>query len=509
MLPGINSNPGFQGSDHSWVQAIIYQHNDDPIVMNGKPLGFNLNGQTGDDGSPSISSVSTQKNIGSASGSFQIELKPSQSAKNLFDTVVDDDWVDIIFWKGDEGWHVMRGLLDETPRNRSVSKNGATTTTFSLTGRDFGKIWETTPIWFSPYANDIVTQAASIEIFKGVPSVYHSPGKAPYFFLKEFIEKFTSAGGVNWAPPIGMPGTKQGTFTGNVNFHESLLGSSLFFQNKPARNAFNPNGMNPQGMCWELAKEYSDEPFTELYVDLLPKGDGPLSSKLTLGDPLTPLDTEMTVVLRDKPFPVVPTSVPFGYKHPWYDIPVQMINRQEIVSDNLSRSGYERYNSFYVTPRILQEQVGSYALNMLAPLLDKESIKRHGIRRMDVQSNVTPEDLDFKVFAEYQRNVLRDWYCLNPYMLSGTIALGHGRPDLKIGNRLAIPGSFLSSNELELEESYYMESVSNTWKAGTGARTNLGVTRGWIGTDAEYIAALNKVARGYAEPPLLLSVPEV
>lgn len=508
MITGLNATPGFQESDHTYVEVIIYQHGDDPVVIYGQPLGLNLNGQTGNDKTPSITSVTTQKDIGSASGSFQINLKPSRTSEILFDKIVDDDWIDIVFYKGDKGYHVMRGLVDEISRSRGVSGNGATTTTFSILGRDFGKIWESTPIWFSPYANDLVTQAASLEIFKGLPTTFHSPGKAPIFFLKEFIEKFTTVGGVNWAPPPGIPGIISTTFTGNVNFHESALGGSSFFQNLPARKAFNPNAMNPQGMCWDLAKEYSDPAFTELYVDLLP-ANGPFSPRLSLGEPMSPLETQMTVVLRDKPFPVVLSHVPFGYKQRWEQLPVHTVNRQEITSDNVSRSGYERYNSFYVTPRVVQEQVGSYALNMLAPLMDKESIKRHGIRRLDVQSNVTPDDLDYNQLAKFQRQILRDWYCMNPYLLSGTIPLGHGRPDIKIGNRLKIPGTALSPTEIEGDESYYVESVTNTWTAGSGMRTTAGVTRGWIGTDSEYFSKMSLVSNMYTEPQLLLSVPEV
>lgn len=517
VFPTTAATPGFQGSDHSYAEVIIYQHGDDPVVLSAVPfIGYNMDGQKSSDKTPSITSVMTQKELGAASGNFQVTVKPSRESEILFDKLNDDDWVDIIFYKGDEGHHVMRGLIDETRRARGVGGKGATTETFTIAGRDFGKIWESTPIWFSPYANDLVTQAASIKLFDGLPTNFHSPGLAPFFYLKEFIEEFTALGGVNWAPPKGMPGVNPLTFTGNIEFGEDLLGfgggeigSSMYVQNKPARKVFNANAMNPQGMCWDLAREYSDPAFTELYVDLLPNGD-PYSPRLSLGDSISPLETKMSVILRDKPFPVMPDTISqTGFVPQWNLLPTHTVNRQEITTDDIGKSGYERYNSFYVTPRLVQEVVGSFATNMLAPLIDKESVKRHGIRRMDIQSNVTPDLQDFNVFARAQRNFLRDWYCMNSYYLSGTISLAHGRPDIKIGNKLSIPGTILSPTNIEGEETYYIESVINNWQAGTGTRTTAGVTRGWIGTDAEYLAALTKVTARYAEPPLLLEIPGV
>jgi hypothetical protein len=138
--------------------------------------------------------------------------------------------------------------------------------------------------------------------------------------------------------------------------------------------------------------------------------------------------------------------------------------------------------------------------------MDRESIRRHGILRMDVTSDTTPDELDYSIFSWWQRQILRDWYCLNPYFLSGTFQLGHGRPDIKIGNRLLVPEDRISATGVDGSENYYIETVGNTWQAGVGMRTTIGVTRGWIGTDASYEHWLDMVAGGYVEPPLLAPI---
>jgi len=513
-IPGLNARPGFQESDHTYPEVVIYSKADDPIILGAIPhFSFPLDGRRRQDSNPSVIAVNTHKGLNAASGTFQVTLKPSQEADTLFKRIVDDDWIDITFFKNDEGFHTMRGLIDELNRDRNVGGNGATTEGWTIVGRDFAKVWECTPVWFDPYANELATSAASTRVFNGVPNLYTSPGKAPLVFLQEFMEELTAVSGVNWSPPAGMPGINNLTFTGNINFHEAPLVGSIHFQNNPMRQIFNPNGLNPQGMLWQLAREYSDPMFTELFADVHPRIGGPYSPQVSLGQPFSNLETEMSVVLRDKPFPFYPTSAPPGFAPTWNTLPIHYMPRQEIVNYNVSRSGYERYNAFFVSSRILQESVNSHALYLMAPLLDQQSIKKHGLRRMDIQSNVSPDALDPVVgldeskLATFQRQLIRDWYCMNPYLLSGTIGTGHGRPDIKIGNKLRIPGAIYSPTDIEPDETYYIEGVGQNWVAGKGLRTTVEVTRGWIGTDAEYMAALTKLILRYNLPAMAYALP--
>lgn len=515
-IPGTNNRPGFHASEHTYPEVAVYQHSNDPLYLSATPFSSTkYDGRKQTDASHCVYSVTTQKSVGAASGSFQVLLKPSLFSESLFKQVMDDDWIDIVLYKGEKGYHIIRGLIDEVRRVRGVSGNGATTTYYSIGGRDFGKIWESTAIWFAPWASDLVSQSYSSQIHNGFPQLQRSPGLAPYVYLRNFMEEMALAGGVNWTPPLGMPGLNANTFTGNINFQDISLMGSIYFQNKPKRHCFNLNGLNPDGMAWDLAKECSDPAFTELYVDVLP-AEGMLSPRIALGEAMPPLTTKMSVVLRDKPFPVLPDSAPPGYIPLWSQLPMHLLTRQEITSDDVGKSGYERYNSFYVTPRLRQEALGGNGAQLLAPLINRESVNRSGMRRLDVTSATEPDVSDPiyagmddpDVLAMYQRQFLRDWYCLNPYFLSGTITCGHGRPDIKIGNRLLIKGRLaVNPAEAEPDESYYVESVSHNWTAGSGMRTALGVTRGWLGSEVEYMAALTLMSKLHQLPPLAIVMP--
>ena len=205
----------------------------------------------------------------------------------------------------------------------------------------------------------------------------------------------------------------------------------------------------------------------------------------------------MSVIVRDKPFPVVDSEAVFTSW--WNQVPVSIVSRQEIVMDSVGKSGDERFNAYFVAPLLHQESLGQHAVTILAPMVDLKDIQRHGMRRMDIQSQQKPsvKDLDYGTMSDQQRRILKDWYVLNPYFISGTINLGIGRPDLKIGTRIRIPGQAVDQSD---DETYYLEQVMHDYVFGKGTKTKLGVTRGWVGTDASYLESLEKMSSRYIVP---------
>lgn len=487
---------GFQGSEKSWVEVIFYLHNDGPVVFTPDGGGeYTMDGRYATDPYHSIVSVSVTKDIGTPSGSWSVTLKPGLNAQPIFEWLVDDDWVDIVFYRHDQPWHVMRGLVDRIDRQVVTTKTGATMTAYTISGREWSKIFETTPVWFSPYANnDLVTDGVAHEVFRALPQVVGSPPTAVEAYLKGFMEALTTSAGVNWAPPKGMPGIVNDSFLESVTFQKD------YFRDFPSRIAFNPNYMQPQGTLWELARQHSDPLFVELYADLLPDGD-PFSPDIADSDPIHPGDANMTIVIRDRPFPVIDSEITGSYTHPWDAVPVSTVPRQQIVSSTIGKHGYERFNAYFLASLLTQEALGVHALSILAPLVDLTDIKRHGMRRMDIQSQQgpSPASSDYGTMTDQQRRIIRDWYCLNPYLLSGNIQLGIGRPDLKVGTRAKIPG--MSENGAD-SETYYIESINNLYTFPAGTRTSLGVTRGWVGSDDRYYELLEKVSAGYTIPVL-------
>jgi len=484
--------PGFQGSETTWAEVTIYQHGDDPIVLYTDGGAHKFNGRKPNDPSHCLLGVQTNKDINQPSGQFMLQLKPSSEAKRIFEWIVDDDWVDIVFYKHDKPFHVMRGLVDQINRGRAVGGTGATTEIYTISGRDFAKTWEQTPIWFSPYAdNEIVTEGIANQVMGALTTILGNPAEVVQLFLKKFMEELGTEAGINWDPPKGMPAITEDSFLRSVVFADKK------YSNEPPRRQFNPNFINPNGTLWQLAFENSDPMFVEFYADLLPKDPQypSISQKLQAGDPIALGEAVMTVVIRDRPFPVIGDDFPAvpneRFIDYWKEVPVFELPVQQIFQSDISKGGAERFNAYFIASLLHQEQTGKDSLSIIAPLIELQDIRRHGMRRMDVQSSMAPDELDYGVLSEYQRLILRDWYALNPYLLSGTLNLGIGRPDIHIGTRITIPGQ-----SVEFNENYYVEQVNHAWQFGRGLRTNLAVTRGWIGTDASYLEKLkDKVER--------------
>ncbi len=479
------AKPGFQGSQHTTVEATIYTQAGDPIILTGageRDAIIPLDGRDASDDHPSLTAATTEKTLGAASGTWSLMMKPSRVAKQLFDQVVDDDWVDIVFKQHNRQWHVMRGLVDNPRRRKVVSGRGATTETFTLTGRDFGKIFEVTPIWFSVLIDESsgITGGVSLKVFGGMPNVYGSPDETVEGFLLGFLDQLSGVGRAVWKMPDTMPGV-QDEFVRNVAFNRDD------FTADPRRVAINANYMMPEGTLWQLAQQWSDPEFCELFLDTVPLNfyDDPLAE-------IDPKDNSMVIRFRDRPFP----TTALADSSPYFKLPLFNIPRQAIVGHDVGRSGMERFNAFFVAPQLAQEVIQAGGIDLYLPEWDAGDILRHGLRRFDVNSQYAAANADYLTLSRAQRAQMRDWHCLNPYLSNGTLDLSVGMPWVRIGTRVRIPG--IESEDQD--ETYYVESVAHSWNFGVGTRTNLGVTRGWIGTDSSLIDALGIVAGNYTEP---------
>ncbi len=481
----LQNSPGFQGSETSSAEITIYTQRGDPVIFVGaqqeRPRRITPDGRRSADPNPSLIALSTNKTLGAPSGSWSASLKPSRVAENLFNQILDDDWVDVVFTRHGRKWHTMRGLVDDMRETKVVSGSGATSTVFQITGRDFGKIYETTPIWFSVFTDDPVVGGVALKVFGGVPNVQGSPFNVVKGYLEGFLGELSNAGRAVWKLPEGMPGIS-GTFVENVVF-EPAKGGDL-----PDRIAINPNYMLPNGTAWSLAQEWSDPTFQELFVDTLPTQF--LEERQSDPDNGVPIeDTDMTVVFRERPL----VNLDKGKDSPWFNLPLHIIPRQAIRQASVGRSGLERFNAFFVAPQIAQELLGAGAIDLNAPLWNPDDILRHGMRRYDVLTKYTSPNADIIGLSSALRRRIRDWYCLNPYFLNGTLELGLGLPNVHVGERVRIPGA----TSPDQDETYYVESVANTWSLQPGLKTTLGVTRGWRGTDDSLLEALNRIAFEY------------
>jgi hypothetical protein len=487
--------PGWQGSETSGVQATVYSYGDDPVFP-GPQGGITLRGRSNRDVEPSIVAATWVKTMGQPAGQFQLQVKAPNEAE-FRKQVIDDDWLDLVFTRGDRQFHVCRGMVDTVRRGTQVS-NGATDTTFTIRGRDFGKIWTQTQIYFNRFIADDVGGTALIQANAGNgEQLFGDVPETVFAFLQQFIidRQQNENNGVFWTLPPGIPGIgRRALFTEVVNFFRDNGGHTggIGYTDRPSRLAFRPSFIQAQGTdIWTLAQQWSDPVFCELYTELVDK------NKFAIPGPdedLTPEDAGMAVILRDRPFPY---GNDLRNDSAWFNLPEVAIPRQALdTGTDLGRGGEERYNAFFVKAKAYAEQ-SSAGVDLVAPLIDIEDVKRHGFRRFDATTNYHPNffnDENWRTFIELQRGQLRDWHALNPYFLNGVIPLRRGFPEIRIGTKLRI----LGETGPEEDTVFYVEGVQHSWSLMRGMSTQVTVSRGWEGTDDSLLSAIVDARRRFS-----------
>lgn len=465
---------GFQGSESTSVDFLLYSHGDDPQLPD-KSQAFDLRatGSSDRDVQPSLLSAQTAKSMGAPSGTWQVSLKTRFDLSTL---LLDDDWVDIVFRRHGRPYHVMRGLLRDFRRVDETDGQGATIETWTLSGDEWSVIFPRTPVWFNRYAAENVGNKTTLQVFEAL-NVAGDPEETVEKILFGFLETLTGLGRANWEMPPAVPGRAE-NIVDAINFNAEQ------FVGEPERLSVSTQFMDPNGVgIWSLAQEWSDPMFCELWCDL----GGPDGEYLDPDRETTPEQTSMTVFFRDRPFP----TLDVGSASFWFTLPTTTIPNTHIVrNDAQGRTGAERYNAYNVNPQALQSVVGQNSL--VAPLWDPLDVRRHGLRRFDVQSRYLVAANDILSMSSFQRRRIRDWHCLNPYLFSGTIQLGRVYPGIRIGQRVHVKGPSEEDDVL-----YYVEEVSHTWEQQAGGRTKLGVTRGWRGPEREILAAIETQAQRY------------
>jgi hypothetical protein len=492
---------GFQGSETSSAEVTIYTNGDEFGLNQPKSGKIELKGRGATTGvgigvneDPSLISVMTQKSVAGPAGTFQFVVKAPRSL-NFREWVSDDDWVDIVLSRHNRKFHTMRGLVDDVRRSTSV-QNGATTRDWVISGRDWQKVFEDTIVWFNRFAGENVWGGAALQAFLAQENLFaganvdFEAGSVPANvagFLCSMLESLGEFGRSTWELPDSLPGVfSDDTFINALRFN--FAG----FTNEPRRIASRPMFHSFQGVSeqnlWSLAQEWSDPPFCEFYTELLldngekfPGPDDETGSDLN--------GNVMTVVLRDRPFAT--ETPPWGSisEGPWWDLPLFQLARQEVVTDDIGRTGRERKNTFVFQPAITQELMGQ-SVQVSRPLWDERSVRKHGTRLHYVLSKYTAlgtEASGVINLADAQRLRLRDWHCLNHLFYNGSIQIPRGAPSIKVGSRVRV----VDEQGPDFDETYYCESVAHNWALKPGLRTSLGVTRGVIGTENAYRKLLN------------------
>lgn len=486
---------GFQESTRTSVLVEIYPHSGDPLIVGSSDLRFPGRGESASN--HTLISVQTEKSLKGA-GSFQLAVKPGLGVEqSVFDDVMENDWVDISFVVNDKTWHTMRGLIDTVQRKTTIQSGGATSVSYTITGRDFQKLWETVPIWYdaTSQTGTAVPYRLGQDQLVDVP-----PDELTRIILFELFKELPSSGqGVNWIIPDRVPNTSQ-AFLDNIEYN--LDGWS----GHPERGALLLGLTNAAGSVWDLANAWADPGFTELWCDLS-VSPLPLSSRLysPADDSVDNSQSAMTVFFRDKPFPLtvdqgnpnLDTGHPrTGENSYWFSLPQFIVPRAQLEEEDAYRSGDERVNSFHVSQQVLNLIAKVGPVDLSRPLRNLNSIDRHGMRRYDISSKYIAQEANLLTLSRMQRAMLRDWFSVNPLFLSGSLTLARCRPEIRVGTRVKIPAA--GGGHYHKDEHYYVETVANAWSFGQGV-TKLGVTRGYQGKDTKILDMIETMRREFTE----------
>ncbi len=97
-----------------------------------------------------VLSYSYDKNIASASGTFNLTLAPT---KNWVNVVRPGDWLTVSLSQEGSKDKVIRllGNIDRVAEIEEIPNDGGRSVTYSISGRDFGKVFERYSVWFNIY----------------------------------------------------------------------------------------------------------------------------------------------------------------------------------------------------------------------------------------------------------------------------------------------------------------------------------------------------------------------
>lgn len=456
--------------------------------------------------SSQVQSVTFSKNMGEAAGSFSITLSNSPNYGT-------NDWKDIIkrgYWlliymsnEGDlqlsqtvsqsrpklsEAKKIRcMGYVDRVGVDLTTEENRSLNVGFTVTGRDFGIIYEETNIWHNLFQYDKIMLDAiaqtklnvtgNVRIHEAIDLIhdmFYYPLNIPG--AKPNDNKSLLSIGLQWLLPkemlidagFSLTGLAKGTYWGALpgikNFSPTGAGIAV---DKP--------GDYLSGNSWEQLRRLSIPQFHELFCE-------------------TTDDGKPQLTFRPIPWGIDQSNYPKNAQNiPLYNKlePIVWVPAIDLYDAHLGEDDNNRYNSFLVTvstTMIAIEDNISLLLGKGFPRNNSASIRRHGFRPMHitVDSIVKNEELgngiaDMTQLVEFNEIIYDYW---NPAVFgeSGSIEKA-GTNDVKIGKVL----KFRNDVPYVSTKRYYIEGYTDTFTAGenlVGSWTQeVSLTRGFEEAD--------------------------
>jgi len=439
-----------------------------------------------------IVGIQTNKAFGDASGTFSVTIKKPQEflgARSLHRLFPDpeDTWSKIKFVVDGQVIDTMLGLVDSVNEDTGRYGEGARVETYTITGRDFGKVFEQTELFVNLHDPSVFRNYLAYKTWMEQQGAFLG---TPDKIIRALIEVWIGNRGITekpWELPRSL---------GASSLFEFLELATIQTMTSGNGNTFAPQLLSPdqRGRLWDVMQEYSNGVMNEMWIDLVPNRGSPRDvSNLVPG-----------VYLRERMFPTR------GSRANWDRLPTFTLMPQDVEHRAVAKGGAaNRYNYWtmgvpgfqgnqFSTAKLLQEAYGSaFGKPGSIPIINAESIRRHGLRMWEGASNYllinSPDEGKFwlGVAANWLARV-HDWYSVAPLQLSGSLITTRLFPEIRIGTRI---------REVRQEGTivYYCEGVAHDWQYPGRGRTTLTVTHG----EYEDINLLDRIYAQYDNPAII------
>lgn len=528
------------------TRAIVRLHNE--LFPDSAPIEYHTAGWKAGDASlaGSVIGISTNKEIGSASGQFQVEIKRNQldARQSLLRAMPDpeDTWIEIIMACDGQLIYTWLGLVDTIKESVTRKPDGSREETYTITGQDLGKILDRTDIFINLFEKDGGAKAY-VGVFNAVTrKLIGNPADFIHLLLDVWVHN-QEVSDQPWVAPKSLTGSR-------IPFSGILRRFLIQDMTDANGRCIDPTLLQPSTSgtnLWAMLEEYSNPLMNELWIDLVPPktvvtatGGGLLAQVDNVtsqigGDPFQgsrALDDGVSggggkfvrlppaITLRERPFP---TSKD-GHKR-WDSLRTHRLRLQDVgPGTNLAKGeAANRYNywlleltamggSSFDSQAFLESSTIDGARQGHpgdVPIVNEASIERHGMRRwMGSTKYLAIIDLDTdepkgltdpgpESIADLAANWLRkvhDWYAVAPFELSGTIQTTRIFPEIRIGERVFLERSG------EPGIMFYVEGVAHSWKYPGAGQTTLTVTRGEYEDEDLLERVYEDYKRGFAKP---------
>ena len=491
-----------------------------------------------------ITAFQSDKQLGAASGSWSLTVK---KARQTPDSALragprglwrdpEDVWVRIKVVVDGQIIDTVLGLVDSVAESVMRSGSGARNETYTITGRDIGKIFETTELFVNFFHDPSRPLRAQGAV---VATLSEQLVGTPAHFVRVLLETWLGNDGAAetpWLMPQGLGGGP--FFSPAIVSSSGLAGSSSRLTLEGAgmtgiqamRREENGEAIAPTlmqidqagGKLWDTMQEWSNGTLNEMWVDLAPASGAGLADLESLVPTLT---------LRERPFPTREEGGRTTNHTKWDQLLTHTLELGDVKDRKVSKGGAgQRFNYWklqisgmgsegFNVDEILQRGVDGVESGHPGniPIFNTDSIARHGVRMYNQTTKFIPflyrtraDEADGDAVREQSRlglsffqiaagwlKKLHDWFVIAPYELSGTLTTTRMMPEIRVGQRLR-------EQRLEGNIMHYVEAVSHSWQYPNAGSSTITVTRGEYEDDdlLEYVYAQYEQPRTLSQEEL-------